>query len=59
MNKKYKIGKTTFTFVELPLCFGNQDALKIPCSPKEVGGEGKRCEYQKECFEATFDGEIK
>jgi hypothetical protein len=44
-----------FAKIKIPVCFGDQDAIKIPCSPKEVGGLGTKCKFQKECYKKTFE----
>jgi hypothetical protein len=41
--------------MKIPICFGSQDAIKIPCSPKEIGGLGTKCKFQKECYKKTFE----
>lgn len=42
--------------MKMKFCFGHQDCIEIPCSPKEVGGIGFKCRFQKECHERTFEG---
>jgi hypothetical protein len=44
--------------INKPKCFGRQDEIIIPCSPKEVGGQGIECKFQKECYKKTFGGFI-
>lgn len=46
-----------------PKCFGSQDLIrdkkinmKIPCTPKELGGKEKECKYKKECGRKTLEG---